>query len=294
MLKRQILLLGLLEEFAGELSQTDMMKYLFLVTRYQDNRSYHFIPYKYGCFSFNAYSDKRKLMEKGILRDSEEWVLSENQGLFGLMLANDDRILIKKVKKEFGHLRRDNLIRHVYLNYPYYAINSEIMADVLSVAEIAKVKSYRPQSDTRAIYTIGYEGRTIEEYINSLIKEDVKVSCDVRRNPVSRKYGFSKKTMEKALGNVGIEYRHVPELGITGDRRRNLYNLEDYSRLFDAYEKEILSNCRRLLEMIYQLLLSNERVALTCFETEPARCHRTCVAGAVATLFDQDLSIIEL
>ncbi|MCP5049539.1 MAG: DUF488 domain-containing protein, partial [bacterium] len=82
--KRQKLLLALLEEWGGELSKTDMQKYLFLVSRCQDkgNKSYHFIPYKFGCFSFNSYSDKRKLLEKNILENSEHWKLSEDQSGF--------------------------------------------------------------------------------------------------------------------------------------------------------------------------------------------------------------------
>jgi hypothetical protein len=296
MLKRQILLLALLEKWGGELSNTEMQKYLFLLTRHQDKdkMSYHFIPYKYGCFSFNAYSDKRKLIEKRILKDSDDWKLSENQGDFYLMLAHEDRSLIEKIKKSFGHLHGKELIRYIYLNYSYYAVKSEILGEVLSKSEVSQIKIYIPQNNIKAIYTIGYEERSIEEYINCLINEDVKILFDVRENPISRKYGFSKKTLEKALETVGIGYRHLPELGIPGEKRMDLHNIEDYNRLFGLYEKEILSTCHDLLGMIYQSLLENDRVGLTCFEKLPGYCHRTRVARAVVRLFNKDLSIIEL
>jgi uncharacterized protein (DUF488 family) len=296
MLKRQILLLALLEKWGGKLPNTEMQKYLFLLTRHQDKdkRGYHFIPYKYGCFSFNAYSDKRKLIEKGILKDSEDWRLSENQGGFYFMLAHGDRSLIEKIKKTFGHLHRKELIRYIYLNYSYYAVNSEILDEVLSKSEISQIKTYMPKNHIKAIYTIGYEGESIEEYINCLINEDVKILFDVRKNPISRKYGFSKKTLKKTVETVGIEYRHLPELGIPGEKRVNLYNIEDYNRLFDVYEKEILSNRHDLLETIYQLSLENDRVGLTCFEKLPGYCHRTRVAKAIVRLFQKDLPIIEL
>jgi hypothetical protein len=293
---RQKLLLALLEEWGGELSSIDMQKYLFLVSRCQDkrDRSYHFIPYKFGCFSFNSYSDKRKLIEKKILKDSEDWKLSEDQSGFYFMLPNEDRASIKKIKQNFGHLSGMELIKHIYLQYPYYAVNSEILGEVLSKSEVTWVKAHKPKNEIRAIYTIGYEEKSIEEYINQLIREDVKILVDVRKNPVSRKYGFSKKTLQKAIEEVGIEYRHLPGLGIPGEKRMDLHNIEDYNRLFDLYEKEVLSNRRDFLEMIYRLVLENDRIGLTCFEKAPEYCHRTRVAGAIVKHFSRDLSIIHL
>jgi uncharacterized protein (DUF488 family) len=292
--KRQKVLLALLEEWGGELSNTQ--KYLFLVSRYQEkkNRSYHFIPYKYGCFSFNSYSDKRKLIEKKVLRNCESWKLSEEQSGFYFMLSKEDRALIKKVKEKFEHLSGKNLIRHIYLKYPYYAINSEILGDVLSNSEITQIKACKPKNEIRAIYTIGYEERSLEEYINLLIKEDVKILIDVRKNSFSRKYGFSKKSLQNAIEKVGMEYRHIPELGISSEKRMDLRNIEDYNRLFDLYEKEVLSSNRNLLMTLYQLVLENERIGLTCFEKAPEYCHRTRIARAIVKDFSRDLSIINL
>ena len=294
--KRQKILLALLEELGGKLPNTDMQKYLFLVSRCQGkgNRSYHFIPYKYGCFSFSSYSDKRKLIEEKILKDSENWELSVDQSGFYLMLPNEDKSAIKKIKENFGHLSGKKLIRHIYLKYPYYAINSEILGDVLNESEIIQVKACIPKNEISAIYTIGYEEKTLEEYINQLIKEDIKILVDVRENPVSRKYGFSKKTLQKAIEEVGIEYRHLPELGIPREKRVNLHDKDDYNQLFDMYEKEVLRNRRDLLEMIYNLVLGHDRIALTCFEKSSEYCHRTRLAEGIVSCFSQDLSVIHL
>jgi hypothetical protein len=43
-----------------------------------------------------------------------------------------------------------------------------------------------------ALFTIGYQGRTLEDSLNVLLTASVTLLCDVRRNPVSRKPGFSK------------------------------------------------------------------------------------------------------
>lgn len=73
--------------------------------------------------------------------------------------------------------------------------------------------------------------------------------CDVRRNPWSRKYGFSKSTLSNACEGVGIRYEHLPELGIVSDARRNLETQADYDALFAHYERYDLPKqgrrCRR-------------------------------------------------
>ncbi|WP_022708770.1 hypothetical protein [Bartonella bovis] len=70
--KRQKLLLALLQEFGGCLSNIDFQKYLFLFTQWEEKQSYEFVPYKYGCFSFQSYADKRKLIALSMLSDERE------------------------------------------------------------------------------------------------------------------------------------------------------------------------------------------------------------------------------
>jgi hypothetical protein len=52
------------------------------------------------------------------------------------------------------------------------------------------------------IVTIGYEGRSLEAFLNLLLQNSVTLLCDVRRNPLSRKYGFSKSTLSKARSST--------------------------------------------------------------------------------------------
>ena len=60
--------------------------------------------------------------------------------------------------------------------------------------------------------------------------------CDVRRNPVSRKPGFSRKALASSCDAIGIRYVHMPELGIASDKRRTLSTEADYDALFAEYE----------------------------------------------------------
>lgn len=76
---RQKLLLALLQVFGGRLPNIDLQKYLFLFTeKHQKNKSYEFVPYKYGCFSFQSYADKKKLMDIGAIKENVKyWELAD-------------------------------------------------------------------------------------------------------------------------------------------------------------------------------------------------------------------------
>ena len=114
--------------------------------------------------------------------------------------------------------------------------------------------------------------------------------CDVRRNPISRKYGFSKSTLSRGCEGVGIRYEHLPELGIASEQRQSLDSQEDYDALFAEYERASLPKQTDALKTIQGWVRSGERVALTCYEHLPQQCHRHCVAEALEARFGEDFS----
>jgi uncharacterized protein (DUF488 family) len=291
--KRQKILLALIEEFGGYLKSTDLQKYLFLLSCNQQEKSYYFIPYKYGCFSFRAYHDKRTLTEKGFLVDSDDWKLSK-KGNFREMLSFEEARDIWQTKKDFAHLTGDQLVKYVYENYPYYAINSEVATRILKPEELLEIDKQRPCKDGLTICSIGYEGKTLEEYLNILIQEDVKILCDVRRNPISRKYGFSQKTLMNALERLGIEYNHYPELGIASDKRGALVTQADYDALFAEYENTVLKKNFQSIKCLNSVLKHKKRIAVTCFEKLPQQCHRTIVAKAVLRECTGQINFLEV
>ena len=91
-----------------------------------------------------------------------------------------------------------------------------------------------------ALFTIGYEGRTQDEYLALLRGAGVTLLADVRRNPISRKKGFSKGTLAHGCAAVGIRYEHLPELGIASEKRKNLATQADVDALFAEYERDWL------------------------------------------------------
>lgn len=185
------------------------------------------------------------------------------------------------------------MIKKVYKNYPYYAINSEIVDRLFSSTELEKIKNGKNQlkQTMQVLFTIGYEGQSLETFINKLIKNDIRLLCDVRKNPLSRKFGFSKSKLQHILGTIGIQYVHIPELGIESQKRVNLKSISDYQQLFQEYETS-LSKRQKYLDYVHLLLSNNIRIVLLCYEKEPEMCHRHVIRDYIMEKYNirsQDL-----
>lgn len=278
---RRKILLALLEMFGGKLSAIQLQKYLFLFTRNQMTRAFSFVPYKYGCFSFQANQDMTTLGTYGYVEECDNGYVLKNHGNYLAQLDMFDQQLMRNIYDEFGQMSQNELVRHIYVKYPFYAINSTIASTLLSPDEMEKVNAQRPRKSGRKLFTIGYEGVTLEDYLKRLILENIHVLCDVRKNAFSQKYGFNKSQLENACKSVGIKYVHVPDLGIESDKRQDLRSQHDYDILFAEYDRTIIPQNQQALRYVYDLILKEERVALTCFEKDPKQCHRSRVAKAL-------------
>lgn len=283
---RQRLLLSLLHAMGGDVAGTDFQKLLFLYTQdWETEPSYEFVPYHFGSFSFSSYADKRRLIERGLLvSDEQRWVLSSA----GRDVAKDQRELSARTQRFAAaqKLRGDALVAETYRRFPYYAVRSKIAQRVLPAArDRAPIDAAKPAHRGPGLVTIGYEGRSLEGYLNLLLKDSVTLLCDVRRNPLSRKYGFSKSTLRTACEGMGIRYEHLPELGIASEERRELNTQTDYDALFVVYERETLPKQGEALAKIRDWIQKeHQRVALTCYEAQSCQCHRHCVAEALDRL----------
>jgi hypothetical protein len=281
MFYRRRILLALLDGLGGEVSATDFQKLLFLFCKCQSKPSFDFVPYLYGGFSFQSYADKRALTSAGLIdEDENNWRMKNASQGFNF-LNDEDKSAINKFCAQHKDLRGNKLIRHVYISYPYFAINSSIVAKHLTDVEMMDVERLKPSVTETALFSIGYEGKSIDAYWNLLVKNGVKILCDVRRNPLSMKYGFSKGQMQNLAQKLNIKYVHIPELGIASDKRQHLETQDDYDRLFAEYKKTTIASADSFINEILQMLLTAKCVAVTCFEANPAQCHRTLVAEAV-------------
>jgi hypothetical protein len=283
-------LLALLDALGGRAGNLDFQKLLLLYCEEPGaHRAYDFVPYRFGAFSFTSYSDRRKLIGHGLLaEDDTHWELTaEGRRVVGAAM---DMHLLGFVSRH-QNLRGDALVAETYRRLPYYATRSEIADRVLrgDAAALRRIDEARPAPSGSPLSTIGYEGRSLESYLNTLMRSSVTVLCDVRRNPISRKYGFSKATLATSCEKVGIRYEHIPELGIASEKRRQLETQEDYDELFAAYKRDSLPKQSESIAKIYQWLVAGERVALTCYEELSQQCHRGCVAEALVATASEAL-----
>jgi uncharacterized protein (DUF488 family) len=186
-----------------------------------------------------------------------------------------------QLKEQYGNMSNKALIKYTYLNYAYFAINSEISKDLLSAEEWSSIIAHKPQHTDTVLFTIGYEGLSLEAYMNRLLLNDVKALADVRSNPVSMKYGFSKSALKRSCESLDILYYHFPEVGIPSDKRREYDGKDRTDGLFAYYRNEILPASRNDINEIFQLLKKHKRIALTCFESDVNTCHRKYLAEAI-------------
>ncbi len=292
---RQRRLLALLCALGGDVENLDFQKLLFLHCQELESSDspiaseslYQFIPYQYGAFSFTSYADRRRLVARAILADHDRrWTLTD----LGRQIASSEKASLPTAfASRYRHLRGNRLIAETYQRYPYYATRSRIAATVLKddPSAIDRIAMVRPKASDPGLFTIGYQNRTLESYLNSLLRASVTLLCDVRKNAISRKYGFSKTTLSRACEGVGIRYEHLPELGIASTLRRQVKSESDLTSLFRTYREQALPENSGVLQLIYGWLKSSVSVALTCYERDPHLCHRHCVADALGgtTLF---------
>ena len=131
------------------------------------------------------------------------------------------------------------------------------------------------------IFTIGYEGATVGEFLSALQSARVERVIDVRFVPNSRRPGFSKTPLRNALAEAGIDYVHLRALGTPADGRAAARaGRKDELRRIYAGQLELPEAIAEIGKM---LDLSREKPsALLCYERDPAACHRTLLLEAVA------------
>lgn len=142
----------------------------------------------------------------------------------------------------------------------------------LSLNELAEAATTTPTG----LVSAGYEGRTIDGFVEALSGQGVAVVADVRLTPLSRKPGFSKTRLAAALGEAGIRYRHLKALGNPKGNRPPFWEgrpeegRAEFRRLLEGQEPAVQ------LSSLFDLA-QQERVAVLCFEHDEERCHRKVI-----------------
>ncbi len=124
------------------------------------------------------------------------------------------------------------------------------------------------------IYSVGYEGTTVEELADRLAHHGVSLLVDVRLQPWSRRPGFSRQPLSVALAMAGIEYVHEPLFG------NPLENREAYRQGDPAAVQVVRERVERNGQVALDKLIREARyrdVAVLCVERESSRCHRRVI-----------------
>jgi uncharacterized protein (DUF488 family) len=131
------------------------------------------------------------------------------------------------------------------------------------------------------VYTIGYERTDIDRFIATLKSVGVKQLADVRAIAVSRKKGFSKKSLAARLDVEGIEYLHFIELGDPklGREAARAGRYNEFRAIYGAHfdSNEAQASFQKLLTTVRK-----QPTCLLCFERDPVTCHRSIVAERIA------------
>lgn len=280
MLKRRRVLLHFLYQLGEAIEPHVFQHLLFLLSQRQREPHYYFVPLPSGPVSVEAEADKRALTRNGVLSESDAWMLSEDPGVLPAISKEDQQFINETVEGYKG--RSDvEIFREVYLRYPYFGINSAYATRFLTDVEYEAIANARPKRVGGAFFTVGYEGRHIEQFLNLLIEYDVRLLADVRKNALSMKLGYSKKTLRDLTSLIGVEYLHFTELGIPSEQRRDLDSVEKRVQLFDHYEREMLPMQGEALSRLHQLYEEKKRIAILCYEKESVMCHRYRISRAM-------------
>jgi uncharacterized protein (DUF488 family) len=272
LLHRQKALLAILQQVGGQASTLQMMKWAFLLNQETPSHGgktfYQFIPYRFGPYSFTLNRETDTLIRNGFVEksDPKTWELTTLGREQSVKLPKPIAQDIAIVTERYGNLSGSDLIDTVYAQYPWFTVNSDLPG---------KRQEHRPVADI-AIYTAGYEGKTVDEFLNLLMRSGIRRLIDVRYNPISRRYGFHKSTLKRLCSSLEMDYQHLPGLGIPGSARADLNSTDSYVALFKEYRCGLIDR-RDDLQTAMTLLKSKPSV-LVCMEANPESCHRTVLA----------------
>jgi uncharacterized protein (DUF488 family) len=129
------------------------------------------------------------------------------------------------------------------------------------------------------LYTLGYEKRTITEFVLLLVEAGIDVLIDVRETAWSHKPGFSKAAFRQRLAEKGIDYIHARFAGNPKALRSMAGSHEECLALYEDHitrDEAILGEFEKL---VAALSAEGKRICLTCFERHPGDCHRGIIAA---------------
>jgi uncharacterized protein (DUF488 family) len=143
--------------------------------------------------------------------------------------------------------------------------------------------------EPKELFTVGYEGRQIDEFLAYLKSQVISRIIDIREIPISRKRGFSKSSLKSRLEAERIEYIHFGLLGSPSSIRKKLKEDQDIQSFIESFSR-YLSSLSSILDHVIQLAQEGNN-CLLCFERQAENCHRSTVAQRMMELSNSNLLV---
>ena len=261
MSKQEYTLAFVLSSLKKDIQRIDLNNLLaFISANIAHENSFDFVMSNSGIFSYELENTIKRFKEKRIL-NANGIVSIENIDEISSRAQRvrvDDQMNILKLIKEFYTNPQDSLSK---------------------IADLYTQSAKHAQKNT--IFTAGYEGVSVDSFILRILNAGIKNIVDVRCNPISRKFGFSKGQLSGFCESVNLAYSHIPALGIPSESRKSLTCKNDYQVLFAEYERTILENTNQEQENLIEVAYAAPTV-LICFEADKNMCHRTRLAKRIS------------
>lgn len=131
------------------------------------------------------------------------------------------------------------------------------------------------------LYTLGYEGVDIADFIAALRSAGVRLVLDVRAVPYSRKADFVKARLGRHLEAAGIGYRHLGGLG-NPKPGREAAAAGETAAYHHILSQHLASGAAQADLAEAATLAGAGGACLVCLEADASRCHRSLVAERLA------------
>lgn len=168
------------------------------------------------------------------------------------------------------------------------AMLARLHAEGISIPKLAKAAGMSTgkahslsRTALRMVSTIGYEGRSVDSFVEEIEAAEIQCVVDVRELPLSRRRGFSKTALGERLASAGIRYEHERALGNPKDNRDAFR--AGHRRAIERYESLLIGPAAGAVDRLRQSI-GQSSIALLCFERDHSTCHRSCITDQLQAL----------
>ncbi len=147
----------------------------------------------------------------------------------------------------------------------------------------------------REIFTIGYGGRTADEFVALLKRYKIETLADVRSSPYSQYHtDFDRPHLRRLLGRSDMRYVFMGDSlgGRPADRDCYSYSPARKKALLDPAKCETKDFYMAGIARLENGLAQGHRIALMCSELDPQNCHRSYVIGK--TLEQRGIQVVHI